>query len=54
MPEDAEPILTIYEIRKRIQRFASLRAAQRALNRSLHPSELALANQQGRQILIEL
>jgi len=54
MPEGAEPLLTIYEIRKRVQRFASLRAAQRALNRSLHPSELALANQQGRQILIEL
>jgi hypothetical protein len=54
MPEGAEPILTVYEIRKRVQRFASLRAAQRALNRSLHPSELALANQQGRQILIEL
>ena len=54
MPEGAEPLLTIYEIRKRVQRFASLRAAQRALNRSLHPSELALANRQGRQILIEL
>ena len=54
MPEGAEPLLTVYEIRKRVQRFASLRAAQRALNRSLHPSELALANQQGRQILIEL
>ena len=54
MPEGAEPLLTTSEIRKRVQRFASLRAAQRALNRSLHPSELALANQQGRQILIEL
>jgi hypothetical protein len=54
MPEGAEPLLTTSEIRKRVHRFASLRAAQRALNRSLHPSELALANQQGRQILIEL
>jgi hypothetical protein len=54
MPEGAEPFLTTSEIRERVQRFASLRAAQRALNRSLHPSELALANQQGRQILIEL
>lgn len=54
MPEGDEPHLTTSEIRKRVRRFASLRAAQRALNRSLHPSELALANQLGRQILIEL
>jgi hypothetical protein len=54
VPNRGEPHLTTAGIRERVQRFASLRAAQRALNRSLHPSELALANQQGRQILIEL
>jgi hypothetical protein len=42
------------EIRERTRRFASLRAAQRALSRSVHPSELELASKRGRQILILL
>ena len=54
MPDRRAATLTASAVRSRSQRFASLRAAQRALSRSVHPSELALANQRGRELLIQL
>ncbi|MBW2275207.1 MAG: hypothetical protein JRG96_18225, partial [Deltaproteobacteria bacterium] len=42
------------ELRKRIERFASLQAAHRALARSVHPSELAVVREQSRGLLIRL
>jgi hypothetical protein len=54
MPDRCESTLTVAVIRERAEWFASLRAAQRALSRSVHPSELELSNQQGRQLLIQL
>jgi len=42
------------ELRVRVRRFASLRAAQRALGTAVHPSELERANQLGRAALIDL
>lgn len=41
-------------LQSRVRRFASLRAAQRALGRAVHPSELEQANRLGRSILIAL
>lgn len=41
-------------LHSRVRRFASLRAAQRALGRAVHPSELEQANRLGRSILIAL
>jgi hypothetical protein len=42
------------EIRKRSRRFTSLRAAQRILAHSAHPSELEATFEQGRAVLLEL
>jgi len=42
------------EIRKRSGRFTSLRAAQRILAQSAHPSELEATFEQGRAVLLEL
>jgi hypothetical protein len=42
------------EIRKRSRRFTSLRAAQRILAHSVHPSELEATFEQGRAVLLEL
>ena len=42
------------EIRKRSRRFRSLRAAQRILANSAHPSELEATFEQGRAVLLEL
>jgi hypothetical protein len=42
------------EIRKRSSRFTSLRAAQRILAHSAHPSELESTFEQGRAVLLEL
>jgi hypothetical protein len=42
------------ELRKRIEQFASLQAAHRALARSVHPSKLAAVREQGRNLLIQL
>jgi len=42
------------EIRKRSKRFTSLRAAQRILANSAHPSELEATFEQGRAVLLEL
>jgi hypothetical protein len=42
------------EIRKRSRRFTSLRAAQRILANSAHPSELEATFEQGRDVLLEL
>jgi hypothetical protein len=47
-------IQTAAEVRRRAERFASLRAAQRALSRAVHPSELARANEQGRELVIQI
>jgi hypothetical protein len=54
MPDDVEGGLSTEVIRRRTRRFASLRAAQRALSRSVHPSELAQANEHGRQLVIQI
>jgi hypothetical protein len=45
---------TAAEIHRLARRFASLRAAQRALSASAHPSELERAVEQGRELLILL
>ena len=42
------------ELRKRVERFSSLQAAQRALARSVHPSHLAPVREQSRALLIQL
>ena len=42
------------EIRKRSRRFTSLRAAERILAHSAHPSELEATFDQGRAVLLEL
>ncbi|MBW1684821.1 MAG: hypothetical protein JRS35_07115 [Deltaproteobacteria bacterium] len=42
------------EIRKRSKRFTSLRAAQRILANSAHPSELEATFEQGRAVVLEL
>lgn len=42
------------EVRRRTERFASLRAAQRALGRAVHPRDLARANEQARELVIKL
>jgi hypothetical protein len=42
------------EIRRRSRRFTSLRAAQRILAHSAHPSELEATFEQGRAVLLEL
>jgi len=42
------------ELRKRVERFASLQAAQRALAKATHPSELAWVREQGRNLLVQL
>jgi hypothetical protein len=52
--EMSEPVLTTAEIHRRSRRFASLRAAQRALSGSAHPSELERAIEQGRELLIQI
>jgi hypothetical protein len=54
MDQPLDTALSPEAVRLRSQRFASLRAAQRALSRSVHPSELAQANEQGRQLVIQL
>lgn len=54
MPEPRSSIQAAAELRRRAERFASLRAGQRALSRAVHPSELARANQQGRDLVIQL
>jgi hypothetical protein len=52
--EMSEPVLTTAEIHRRSRRFASLRAAQRALSGSAHPSELERGIEQGRELLIQI
>jgi hypothetical protein len=50
----AASALTAAEIQQRSSRFASLRAAQRALSELVHPAQLEQGIEQGRKILIEL
>ena len=52
--EDAEASSAQAGLQVRVRRFASLRAAQRALGRAVHPTELEQANRLGRSILMEL
>jgi len=54
MPGNDSSIQAGAEVRRRAERFASLRAAQRALSRAVHPRELAEANQQARELVIQL
>ena len=54
MPGTDSSIQAAAEVRRRAERFASLRAAQRALSRAVHPRELAESNQQARQLVIRL
>jgi len=54
MPGTESSIQAAAEVRRRAERFASLRGAQRALSRAVHPRELAEANQEARQLVIRL
>jgi hypothetical protein len=54
MPGTESSLQAAAEIRRRAERFASLRGAQRALSRAVHPRELAETNQQARQLVIRL
>lgn len=51
-PGEGTPV--VQALRQRTRRFAGLRAAQRALARTVHPSELEEANRRGQEILILL
>jgi len=53
-PDGARTDARQAELSARVRRFASLRGAQRALGRAVHPSELEQANRVGRSILIAL
>ena len=53
-PGKQRRVMSDQAIRERVQLFSSLRAAQRALARCLHPSQLAPLRKQGKKVLIRL